>query len=211
MTRNTIPLLLMVPLVGALAACPDGQTTKEGKKPEAQLLGLELRGDVEVEKYDLDGDGQPDVWKHYVFTGGPDVPKEKKPRLLARQDIDLNFDGKVDVKRYFNAQAALVREEMDLDFDERFDAVDYYADGVLYRRDIALNTQGQPSIVKFYNDQTLTRKERDTDGDGSMDVVEYYEGGKLVRIGEDRDGDGKPDVYREVEAGEAAAADGAGE
>ena len=179
------------------SACATGPEKKEGKAPEAQLLGLEIDGDAETELYDLNGDGQTDVWKIFVRRGNEAAPREQRPRLLARHDLDLNFDKTIDVRRHFNAEGAVVREEMDLDFDGAFDAIDYFSDGALYRRDLALNFAGRPSIRKFYTGDQLARKERDTNDDGTMDTIEYYEGGKLVRVGEDRDGDGKPDLYRE--------------
>lgn len=181
--------------------CGSGPESKEGKAPQAKLLGLEVVGDTEVESYDLNGDNKPDVWKTYVYRGPEDAPRDKKVRLLAKHELDLDFDGRPDVVLIYNEEGAVVTEQMDLDFDGKPDAIDYYADGVLYRRDLALDFAGKPSIVKFYNDGKLTRKERDTSGDGKFDTIEYYEDGKLVRIGEDRDGDGKPDVYTEVEQG----------
>lgn len=192
------PLLPVV--VAALAACASSDKNNVTSKPEAQLLGLEITGDKSEEQYDLNGDGRPDLFKTYVMRGPKDEP-DKRTQLLARQDMDLNFDDKVDVRRIFNELGGVVREEMDLDFDGTFDAIDHYADGVLYRRDMALNFEGQPSIVKHYNDNKLVRKERDTNADGAIDTVEYYEDGKLVRIGVDKDGDGKPDIYTEIDQG----------
>lgn len=184
----------------ALPACGSSDTAKEPAKPEGQLLGMDITGETSTEKYDLNGDGKPDLFKIYVLRGPKDDP-EKRTQLLARVDLDLDFDGDVDVRRHFNEQGTVVREEMDLDFDGKFDAVDYYQDGNLYRRDMAMNFDGKPSIVKYYTQGKLTRKERDTNSDGKIDTVEFYENGKLVRIGVDKDGDEKPDVYTEVNEG----------
>lgn len=194
------PQLLPFTIV-ALAACASSDEKKGPSRPEAQLLGLEITGDKSEEQYDLNGDGRPDLFKTYVMRGPKDEP-DKRTQLLARQDLDLDFDGQVDVRRIFNELGAVVREEMDLDFDGTFDAIDYYADGVLYRRDMALNFEGKPSIVKYYDKNELVRKERDTNADGKIDTVEFYEGGKLVRIGVDKDGDEKPDIYTELDEGE---------
>ena len=196
----TLHLAPPIALVALLAACASSDKKKDPSKPEAQLLGLEITGDKSEEQYDLNGDGKPDLFKTYVMRGPEDVP-EKRKQLLARQDLDLDFDGDVDVRRHFNELGSVVREEMDLDFDGQFDAVDYYAEGTLYRRDMALNFEGKPSIIKYYNDTKLARKERDTNADGKIDTVEFYEDGKLVRIGIDKDGDEKPDIYTELEEG----------
>lgn len=189
---------VVVALVVVLCACGSSDKTKEPAKPEAQLLGMEIVGETSVERYDLNGDGKPDLFKIYVLRGPKDDP-EKRTQLLGRQDLDLDFDGNVDVRRHFNELGTVVREEMDLDFDGQFDAIDYYSDGTLYRRDMALNFEGKPSIVKYYTANKLARKERDTNGDGKIDTVEFYDNGKLIRIGVDKDGDEKPDVYTEVE------------
>lgn len=182
-----------------LVGCGSGEK-REAAKPEAQLLGLEIVGDTTIERYDLNGDGKADLFKTYVLRGPADQP-EKRVQLLARQDLDLDFDSSVDVRRHFNEAGVVIREEMDLDFDGQFDAVDHFADGTLFRRDMAFNFEGKPSVVKFYAQNKLSRKERDTTGDGKLDTFEFYEGGKLVRIGVDKDGDEKPDVYTEVEGG----------
>src|SRR5437870_1153286 len=94
----------------ALAACASSNKTKEGAKPEAQLLGMEIVGETSVEKYDLNGDGNPDLFKIYVIRGPKDDP-EKRTQLLGRQDLDLDFDGDVDVRRHFNEAGTVVREE----------------------------------------------------------------------------------------------------
>jgi len=190
--------LFVVGMALTVGACGSSGKTKGPAKPEAQMLGMEIVGETSVEKYDLNGDGQPDLFKIYVIRGPKEDP-EKQQQLLGRQDLDLDFDGRIDVRRHFNELGTVVREEMDLDFDGQFDAVDYYSDGVLYRRDMALNFEGKPSIIKYYAANKLVRKERDTNADGKIDTVEFYENGKLVRTGIDKDGDEKPDVYTEHE------------
>jgi hypothetical protein len=202
-TPSRHALVLAAVLVpAALPACaskPKGPTVA----PEAQLLGTEITGEAETERFDLNGDGKADLYRTYVLRPTPS-DATKKERLLARQEIDLNFDDAIDVRRHFNEQGLVVREEMDLDFDTKFDAVDYYSGGVLYRRDMALNFDGRPSIVKFYEGSALVRKERDTKGTGRMDTFEYYDKGRLTRIGRDNDGDGVPETYTEVKDEKAA-------
>lgn len=194
-TASALTTLALVLAASSAAGCASKQK-RQDLKPEAQLLGVELRGDTETESYDLNGDGRPDLFRIYLLKGPKDEP-EKRTRVFARQDLDLNFDDAIDVRRTFNEEGVLVREEMDLDFDGTFDAADSYTNGVLYRRDMALNFQGKASVVKYYNNNKLVRKERDTRGDGLMDTFEYYEDGRLVRVGVDRDGDEVPDVYTE--------------
>lgn len=196
------PTLLAGGLLLALATlsgCPDGdkRPTKDAKNPA--MLALEVQGDAEVEKYDLNGDRKPDVWKYFNRVGDKSAPAKKRERLLAKKELDVNFDGKVDMRQFFNKFGDVVREEMDLDFDGHFDAVDYYLDGELYKREIAMNFAEKPNVWKYFDNGTLRRKERDTNADGRPDVFEYYApDGGLTRIGYDRDGDGKPDFYDDV-------------
>ena len=193
-----------LPALSACATGPKGPAVA----PEAQLLGTEITGEAETERFDLNGDGKADLLRTYVLRASGKDPSERE-RLLARQEIDLNFDEAIDVRRHFNEQGLVVREEMDLDFDGRFDAVDYYAGGTLYRRDMALNFEGRASIVKFYEQNVLVRKERDTTGSGRMDTFEYYEKGRLTRVGRDNDGDGVAETYTEVTQDKEAPAEGA--
>lgn len=199
-TPNIVRRMLFALPLSALVAIGapgcGGSQKKQEVRPDSQLLGIELRGDTETEKYDINGDGRADLFRIHVLRGPKEKP-EAQTRLLARQDLDLNFDDIIDLRRYFNEAGVVVREEMDLDFDGQFDATDYYADGVLYRRDMALNFEGKASVVKYYTSNKLVRKERDTNGDNRMDTFEYFENGRLVRIGIDRDGDEVPDVYTE--------------
>ena len=147
-----------------------------------------------LELYDLNGDGEADLWK--VHTETPGETEEAVPvRQLIRKDMDLNFDGKVDVRQHLDAQLVVVREVMDLDFDGTFEAVVYYEAGILTRRELDLNFDGKPDVVKHYVDGKLVRKERSSRSSGVMDTWEYYESGRLMRIGRDRDGDGQPEVF----------------
>ena len=181
---------------GFASAC-NGADKVEDKKKQASMLGLEVQGDAEVEKYDLDGDGKADVWKYFNLSGDKKTPKAERKRVLARRDMDMNSDSKVDLRQHYDSGGDMVREVMDHDFDGKFDATDFYRDGTLYKREIALNFREKPSIWKYYEAGKVIRLERDSNGDGKPDTVEFFEDGKLTRIGYDRDGDGKPDDYDE--------------
>ncbi len=195
------PQLLVVPAtVLLLAACGDSDSKpKTEVQPEASLVAVEVTDDNETEHYDLNGDGKPDVSK--VFSKVAGAPGAPKKRVLARTDLDVNFDTKVDMRQFFNQDGVMVREEMDLDFDGKTDAVDFYAEGAIVRRESFLNFNEKPSIWKFYEEGRLVRKERDESGDGKPDTFEYYEGDQIVRVGFDRNGDGKPDYYEEATTG----------
>ena len=186
--------LLLIALAG-LAGCPKKGIVR-GEGPEMQPLGTRTDDDgSEVEMFDLSGDRKADLWKVYkveVDAAG------KKKRTLIRRDMDLNFDGKVDIRQFIGPTGELVREEMDMDFDDRIDAVAHYKNGKLYKREMDLTFDGHADVVRYYEEGLLVRKERDTNKDGRIDTWEYYEKGRLVRIGRDKDGDGTPELFDEA-------------
>lgn len=194
-------LFLFPASFGLLSACASSQNSDQ--QQGSQFLGKEVVGKESIERYDLNGDGEPDFFKVYA-TIGPEKEPSKQKTVLARYEIDLNFDGKIDVYRYFNELGDAVREEVDLDFDGKIDAIDYYDEGVLFRREMAFNFDQKPSVVKYYKNKELIRKERDTTGNGVLDTFEFYEKGKLVRIGLDKNNDGKPDVYIDAKPEESS-------
>ena len=197
MTQTHLTIAFLIGTLFALG-CGGTQKTEAEKKREAQMLAVEVKADAEIEKYDLNGDGKPDVWKFYNLAGTKDIPRAKRKRVLARKHMDVNFNGKVDMKVHYNRFGGVVKEEMDMDFDGNFDAIDYYKDGVLYKRALAFNFKKKPNMWKYFAKGKLIRKERDTNGTGKPDVFEYYEKGKLTQVGYDRDGDGRPDDYDRV-------------
>ena len=180
--------------VGCASTQPESEGTANDKQAS---LEVEVTDTAEVERYDLNGDGKADVTSVFAMLGGGEEnPNAEKRRVLARKEIDVNFDSKVDVRQFFSDGGDLLREEMDLDFDGKTDAIDYYAKGVRTSREMFLNFVEQPSMWKFYEDGKLIRSEQDTKGDGKADEFVYYDGaGKVVRIGYDTSGNGKPDRY----------------
>jgi len=199
-TRILSTVTVSLAALVALSGCPDKEEKKkaEDERREAKMTAVEIKGDTEIEKYDLDGDGKEDVWKYYVRVGDEKTPKKERTRLLAKKELDLNHDGTVDMSIHYNKFGEVVREVMDHDFDGKTDAVDYYLDGKQYKREVKLNFKQQTSIWRFYENDKLVRKEKDTTGNGKPDLFEYYEKEKLIRIGYDKNGDGKPDYYDEV-------------
>ena len=189
------PLLKLLPLALLAAACGDKGGPMGG--PDMVALGSEKEGGNLIEKFDLSGDQKPDLWKIFKEVASKDNPDERE-KILIRKDMDLNFDGKVDIRQFIDETGAITREEMDLDFDGHVDGVAHYKDGKLVKRELDLSFDGKPDIFKYYEDGKLIRKERATGKSGRVDVWEYYESGRLVRIGRDKDGDGKPEVFNDA-------------
>jgi len=179
--RSTAVLLLAVAV---------GCGNKDGKLDNAAgVLNEEQTADgLTQQKIDLNSDGQPDIFNYY---------KERKdaPRLLVRKEMDLNWDGLVDVRTWFDASGAIEKEEMDGDFDSRVDWVDHYKGGRRVTSEIDTDNDGKFDLFKTYEQGLVRRKERDTNGDDRIDYWEYLDdAGNVVKTGRDVDGDGVMDV-----------------
>ena len=172
---------------------PDGKPTDEqGGEKLSDQIHQKTQGNEKVTEYDLNGDKRPDVW---AFTVPAKTPEGKDYDRLSRKELDLNWDGKVDVARVYDDHEQIIKESLDLDFDGRVDQVNYYEKGVIVRKESDLSSAGKPSLWKFYEKGKLVRKERDTNGDGRVDYWEYWEGDQVDRVGEDLDGDGNVDKW----------------
>lgn len=194
-------------LVGAglvLAGCA---TTGSGEKKDgagegeqvAENIRQKQSGDEKVTEYDLNKDNKPDVWTYTVTAKnaeGKDVER------VTRKELDINWDGKVDISRQYDEKEQISREALDLDFDGKVDEVIFYEKGLVVRKERDLSSAGRPSLWVFYEKGLIVRKERDTNGDGKVDYWEYWENNQVDRIGEDLDGDGNVDKWTKNPDGE---------
>mgnify|MGYP006281289447 FL=1 len=147
----------------AAAACSSStpppesaETPRVAGPPAAPKPGGSGPTGPNVQTSDINEDGTPEVVKYYEEIEDPDRPGQRKS-VLVRQELDLTWDGKTDIWRYFDRSGNVTREEWDLDFDGNVDETRYFEDGV------------------------IVRAERDQNNDGRADVVRYYAGGKLER------------------------------
>ena len=148
---------------------------------------------------DVDGDGRPDLFKYYKEVDDAERPGERKT-VLVRQDIDLNWDGRLDICRYFAANGKVDREEFDLDYDGKVDEIRTYKDGIVTLAERDRNNDGRFDVIRRYNKGKLIQKETDTNDDGQIDRWEYYDGDLLDRVGVDVDHDGKVDRWAKSSA-----------
>jgi antitoxin component YwqK of YwqJK toxin-antitoxin module len=148
----------------------------------------------DVRTADLDGNGVPEVYKYVKEIEDPAKPGEKKA-VLVRQDLDVNWDGKVDIWRYFDADGQVSKEEWDTDFDGNIDETRTFDAGVVVQSERDRNNDGKTDIWRFYKAGKLERKESDTNGDGKADRWEYFNGRTVERVGIDRDFDGTVDSW----------------
>lgn len=93
-------------------------------------------------------------------------------------ELDRNADGDIDYRVYYDAKGKVAREELDFNFDGKMDTFYYYKDGVLQREELDTHFDGKIDISVYLLDGTyVQRYERDLDGDGKPDVVRDF-GGK---------------------------------
>lgn len=179
----------LLPLLIVLAACGEKKpttTTQEVVNTAKAPISEEVLPDgLILEKVDLDGNGQPDIFNYYR-------ERANAPRLLTRKDTDLNYDGRVDMRSWFDDYGHLQMEEMDIDFDGRWDQKDFYqdtnGDGSVERVTSEIDTDGneRPNVFIVYRDGKVVRKERDTNGDNRIDVWEKFgEDGSVIKAGKD--------------------------
>ena len=180
----------------ALAGLCGCMSDKGAKQAEAAPVPEPLRpqrtSHEKVTEKDTNADEKPDVWVYSVEEPGADGRSRQR---RVRKELDINWDGRVDITTFYDAREEREREELDLDFDGKVDAVYFYEKGVNVRRERDLNGDGQPDVWTYYEKGKLTRKERDSNGDGRVDSWEYWKNDQVERIGEDLDGDGTIDKW----------------
>jgi hypothetical protein len=129
-----------------------------------------------VQTFDLNHDGKPDVWRLYKSEdeGGTKV------EFMTCKQIDFDHDGRKDWVVSYNRKGNPVSMKADFDFDGKWDVSEIF----------------DPKTG------TLAEVERDTDFDGKFDVREIYDsGGALQSVQRDRNGDGKPDLWEQYKDG----------
>jgi len=143
---------------------------------------------ITLTKLDVAGRGKTDTWRWTKAN------KDGTGEILIKEEIDLNLDGKVDLKKTYS-QGKLAVIQMDLDFDRIFDLTEFYEDGILVRIESSHHFSGKPDTWRFYKKGTLIRIERDTNSDDKADEWRYYVDGKIERIGRDYNFDGVVDAW----------------
>jgi hypothetical protein len=124
--------------------------------------------DESARAVDLDGDGKAETWRLEVSGAGG-------VRRLAGTEHDGNGDGRVDRWVRFDPDGRPEEVAVDLDFDGRADVTRWYEGGLLARREEAL--RGLPRSWSEYDARGgVVRRARDLDGDGRPDAVERWTG-----------------------------------
>jgi hypothetical protein len=182
-------MLLVVPF---LSGCASRRTQSVRPASQGEAIRAGAGPGEKVSAYDFNHDGKPDVWTVTVAEAQADGTTQSR---LVRKELDINWDGKVDIRRTYASGEQLQLESLDLDFDGRVDQTNSYDKNVLVKKERDLNYDGRPDEWVFFENGQRVRKERDSNGDGRVDYWEYWEKDAVDRIGEDLDGDGKVDRW----------------
>lgn len=173
---------------------------KKSSDPGLTAKGGNLNFDPKlfvIKKYDINKDKQPDIIN--VFKKMPSE-SEKKGEIILQiyvKMMDLNRDTKIDVWRYFDENGAVSKEEIDLDFDGKIDVADYYVNGIVRKKEIDFQFDEKTDTWKSYDEKgILILIEVDQSGEGTPDYWEFYANGVLERIEKDTDDDGKADIFK---------------
>ena len=176
-------------LLAPLSACGGARKGPSTDVRRASVLSEETGADgLLVQAIDVNGDGRADVY-NYMRARQDNAP------LMVRKETDLNWDGRIDVRAWFDDSGVLEKEEMDGDFDGRVDWTDHYQGGRRVLSEVDTDFDGVYDLFKYYEGNQVRRKERDSDKDGKVDLWEYLDDqGNVVKTGRDVDGDGVMDV-----------------
>jgi hypothetical protein len=96
-----------------------------------------------VRTEDQNGDGRPDVWRHYDnrwqlieidvdsnFDGSPDIEEYYERGVLVRRESDRDFNGQADLIEEFDARTrGRIRSVVDIDYDGVADLLVLFQDG----------------------------------------------------------------------------------
>lgn len=200
---RTLRYALLIGALIAFYACSGAaEQTDPGQlselAPQPIMAGTPEDGALRAEKGDVSGDGKADVWNFYKEVPNPDDPTVPK-RVLVKKEADLNFDGRKDITRDFDADGVLSREEADLDYDGVIDQVNLYDQGILVEKRV-YRGEGLIFMWKYYEEGKMVRLGRDDDSDGRPDYCElWYAGEKLSKKGWDKTGDGECDYWENAD------------
>jgi hypothetical protein len=172
-------------------ACNRGEqagTTSAGSRSEPQPITRKPCNDGTPQTVDVNNDGRPDI-THRV-DGGKRVCSE----------VDLNFDGRADLGRFYDKDGKTIGfEQHDYDFDGKVDDSVFYKAGQVERKELDTNFDGLVDTWLWCKGPLVANAERARRKPGRVDTWETYENGALAEVKYDENNDGvveKWDTYK---------------
>jgi hypothetical protein len=167
-----------------------GTSAEQARRTEPQpLVRKECTGGAS-QPVDANGDGTPDI-KHHM-DGGKRVCTE----------IDMNFDGKTDVLRFYQPDGqSIALEQHDYDFDGKLDEQAHFEAGALKSKELDTDFDGIIDTWLWCNGPFVDRAERARRKPGHVDTLESYKDGVISEIQYDEDLNGKPEKCEIYEDG----------
>ncbi|HKP57207.1 MAG TPA: hypothetical protein VJV78_10815 [Polyangiales bacterium] len=201
---NKLAFLSILLVVGCASgkASLEVNTAQQAAQDQAQKKGTgDPRCDAtlpnrESNEYDTSGNDQPDVRKVFLRVGDPGASR----LVLICREADVNGDGKKDVVRIYDDEGRSLREDVDRNFDGKIDQHTYFQNGQIVRHEFDDNFDGKIETKVYYDNGKPSRAERDLAGRSTPaqwrpDRWEYFDAGKTVRMGTDLDGDARVDRW----------------
>lgn len=103
----------------------------------------------------------------------PPAPPSGPPNSVV--EVDRNVDSVADYRVIYDRAGMLAEEDMDFNFDGKMDTFYYYKSGVLVREEIDTNFDGKVDLwIYIVDGKYVQRYEQDTDGDGKPDRVRNF-------------------------------------
>src|SRR4051812_42981055 len=117
-------IVLTLAVALSFAGCGTSKSSEKGEGAAAvdegngEKLAENIRqtksGNEKVTEYDLNRDKKPDV---FVFTVAAKTEDGKDYDRVVRKELDINWDGRVDIVRIYGDNEQVDSEKIDLDFD----------------------------------------------------------------------------------------------
>jgi hypothetical protein len=204
-TYAWLPVLLVL-----CASCKkggsDGTTTAEERRTEPQPLVAKDCSGGDTQGVDVNGDGKPDITHHVKggkrlcsvmdlnFDGRGDLLRfyAEDGEALKLEQHDYDFDGHIDDQVFFKA-GTVAQKELDTNFDGLIDTWMWCKGPLVEKAERARRKPGRVDTWESYNKGLLAEIQYDENGDGRVEKWEAFEDGSLTEVRIDTTGDGKPD------------------
>jgi hypothetical protein len=179
----------------AISACgpkaSDGTTSAEERRTAPQpIAAMDCKGGSE-QNVDVNNDGKPDITHR--------VSGDK--RLCSV--MDLNFDGRTDLLRFYaDDGVALKVEQHDYDFDGQIDDQVFFKGGAVTHKELDTNFDGLIDTWMWCKGPLVDKAERARRRPGRVDTWEVYAQGQLAEIQYDENGDGRVEKWELFSDGE---------